>query len=125
MEFITKLLGNVMVIDAVVIAVGGLLTWAFAKWKAKLDKDSKLAKTIDALEIAVNETWEELAKKYKKASEDHTLTDEEKAECREYAITRAQTILKDSGIDLLAVYSKPMIEWVIGKIVRKRKANNT
>lgn len=112
------------VVAAVVATVVPLLigkAFAWLRGQAEKQKAHKVAQSILALEVGVNETWERTARTLKHASEDGKFTDAEKAALRSEAIEIASAVARKQGVDVLKTLGVYAVNHYIAKIVNKRK----
>lgn len=118
MEAIWNLLGE----PAVQTAVLGVLASAFLLMKRLAwVEEWRVGLALDCLEAGVGETYESYVRTIKQGRADGKLTDAERAEARQRALTTAIEYARQHGVDLLSVYAKEMLPVLIEKFVKKSK----
>lgn len=96
------------------------LIWGFIKAKDVI-KNKTVQIALEGLELGVEEAWQTYVKALKAANEDGKLTDEERKNARELAISVAKEYCKTKGVDLLKAFAKEYIPVIIKKLVDQRK----
>jgi hypothetical protein len=102
--------------------IAGAILWFFRHLKAKGDLNDAKIQAIDAIEVGIHKAEEEMVAKLKAASDDGTLTAEEKKQVRDFAIQQAKMLATESGKAILNAYGKDFLNMIVEKILAKKKA---
>ena len=76
---------------------------------------------INALIAGVQISWDSIVRDLKDKSADGQLTEQERLEAQARATSKAMTIAKNQGIDLLKVFAKEEVPALIHRIIARRK----
>jgi hypothetical protein len=84
-------------------------------------KDTRWATAVSAVDAAVTEVYENYVRDLKNGREDGKLTDEERREARDRALSLAIDIGKTRGVDVMAEIGTSFVRDVLEDAVQKRK----
>lgn len=87
-------------------------------------KNEKIRKGVLVIKSAVAACYHEYVRVVKERSADGKLTVEEKNEALQYAYAKAIDFARNEGIDLLKVFAKETVMWLIEKFVGEAKGTN-
>jgi len=102
----------------ITLGVGLLVAWVVRKGWIKADLGEKLKMDVNG---AVTSVYHEYVKSRKEANADGKLTDEEKKEARNLALSKLKEVGKEKGIDYAKTYGVPAILGLVEKYVSKNK----
>lgn len=108
------------IIGLVLAGVGAGLAWVKGKGWLRAQFLDALNTDISAV---VNEVYQEYVKARKAASEDGTLTEEEKKEARNLALKKLKELGKAKGKDYAKEHLVPVVMDLIEKWVSKKKSS--
>ena len=111
-------------VEGAALSIFALASSLFFGYVGKKVHDNEVYKAaLRALEVGVNQEWVEVVRDLKeKASDGDGLTAREKEDARDSAIARAKKVATAPVKKLLEAMGKAVLESLVSKIVRKRKA---
>ena len=112
------------VVAAIVVPLVALLIGkAFAWWKARAKEkdDAAYAGAVEALEVAVDETWENVGKAWKARANGNKFTEDEKRGLREKARELAKEVGRTRGLDVGRILAGRGVNLLIRQIIDRRK----
>ena len=106
----------------ILATVVGMLWAAFraSDWYARHKTDQRSA-ALDCIEAAVNQTYQDLVRKWKVESEDGKLTNDERNAALNSARDRLIGIGRQKGVDVFASLTRAEIDTEIEKAVQRLK----
>ena len=129
MEFLTRIVGGELFASVALVAVPWLVAKLFGWWKVECRRrgDADHARSVEALEVGVDEAWERFGREWKHARQGSAgkpagkLSDEEREHLRTVARDVAVDVGRGKGLDVLKVLGVRAIGTLIRKIVERRK----
>ena len=96
-------------------------TWVKSSAWFQRRREQRMARALDSLEAAVEETYRHYVGSLKAAREDGKLTHDEKQRARNLARERAIAIARTEGVDLMRELGGDYVDLWIARLVRKLK----
>jgi len=108
--------------DAGTGLVLGLISLVFGFVKSvSWVKERNFATAVQALEVGVQDTYENYVKGIKAGREDGKLTEVEKIKARQMAIDTAKAWAMSNGVDILKLVAKEYLPVLVEKLVKRSK----
>jgi hypothetical protein len=137
MEILTRIVGGELFASLALVVVPWGVAKLFGWWKAECRRkgDADYTRSVEALEVGVDEAWERFGREWKHArvsaaGEESSgsngeptgkLTDEEREHLRTVARDVAVEVGRGKGLDVLKVLGVRAIGTLIRRIVERRK----
>jgi len=119
---IGELLSSPIVVNTVMSILGLLASWLIARILRDKVMTEQRRVAADALIAGVQIAWDDLVREVKDNTKDGKLSEDERLAAQAMATSKAMTIAKNQGLDLLKVIAAEEIPALIHKIIARRKA---
>lgn len=121
LETLLAIIGSPVVSNLLITVVGALLTYVFGKVGTNILSDQKKKIAREIVMMAVSQLAD-VAKTYKSASGDKKLTPEQQTTLTNNAISNAQEIGKNAGIDVVKTLGPEGAELAVKLAVKALKS---
>lgn len=114
---------NDVVVSVLVVAVPLLIGKFFAYCKDELKKREleRYTDAVEALEVGVHDAWSRFGRAWKTARLDNKLSEEERRRLNGVALSMAEKVGGEKGIDIAETIGRKTVPLLMRKIIERRK----
>lgn len=120
----SEMFNNDVIVSILAMAVPLLIGKFFAYLRAELKKHKleRYTDSVEALEVGVHDAWERFGRAWKAARLDGKLSEEERRRLNGVALSTAEKVGAEKGIDIAQEIGRKTLPLLMRKIIERRKS---